>query len=74
VGRYLAARIDSLLQPFLGLEAAIQSAHVTRRLTGSSKWRAVVALYDHLLAFTRSPVVILNREQGRAVMGTAETH
>ena len=48
------------------IEAAIQSAHVTRRLTGTSNWRAVVALYDHLLAFTRSPVVILNRAVARA--------
>lgn len=48
------------------IEAAIQSAHVTRRLTGKPNWRAVVALYDHLLAFTRSPVVILNRAVARA--------
>lgn len=47
------------------IEAAIQSAHVTRRLTGKSNWRAVVALYDHLLSFTRSPVVILNRAVAR---------
>jgi len=43
------------------IEAAIQSAHVTRRLTGTSNWRAVVALYDHLLTLTSSPVVVLNR-------------
>jgi RNA polymerase sigma-70 factor (ECF subfamily) len=43
------------------LEAAIQSAHVARRLTGRSNWRAIVALYDHLLALTLSPVVMLNR-------------
>jgi RNA polymerase sigma-70 factor (ECF subfamily) len=48
------------------LEAAIQSAHVTRRLTGVPNWRAVVALYDHLLALTSSPVVILNRAVARA--------
>lgn len=48
------------------LEAAIQSAHVVRRLSGTSKWRAVVALYDHLLALTGSPVVILNRAVARA--------
>jgi len=48
------------------LEAAIQSAHVTRRLTGRSNWRAVVALYDHLFALTHSPVVTLNRAVARA--------
>ena len=47
------------------IEAAIQSAHVTRRLTGISNWDAVVALYDHLLALTGSPVVILNRAVAR---------
>ncbi|WP_437939243.1 RNA polymerase sigma factor [Sorangium sp. So ce341] len=48
------------------IEAAIQSAHVARRLAGFSNWPAVVALYDHLLALTGSPVVILNRAVARA--------
>jgi RNA polymerase sigma-70 factor (ECF subfamily) len=48
------------------IEAAIQSAHVARRLTGVSNWPAVIALYDHLLALTASPVVILNRAVARA--------
>jgi RNA polymerase sigma-70 factor (ECF subfamily) len=48
------------------IEAAIQSAHVSRRLTGISNWPAVVALYDHLLALTGSQVVILNRAVARA--------
>ncbi len=43
------------------LEAAIQSAHTARRLAGRNNWPAIVALYDHLLARTHSPVVILNR-------------
>ena len=43
------------------IEAAIQSAHVSRRLTGVSNWAAIVALYDHLIALTDSPVVRLNR-------------
>jgi RNA polymerase sigma-70 factor (ECF subfamily) len=43
------------------LEAAIQSAHAARRLTGLSAWAEVVALYDALLARTESPVVALNR-------------
>lgn len=48
------------------IEAAIQSAHVARRLTGTSNWPAVVALYDHLLALTGSPIVTLNRAIARA--------
>ncbi|MBN9303656.1 MAG: RNA polymerase subunit sigma-70 [Devosia sp. 67-54] len=43
------------------LEAAIQSAHTGRRLSGAANWPIVVQLYDHLYALTRSPVVILNR-------------
>jgi RNA polymerase sigma-70 factor (ECF subfamily) len=43
------------------LEAAIQSAHVVRRHTGSSDWQAIVTLYDALLALTGSPVVAVNR-------------
>jgi len=43
------------------LEAAIQSAHTARRLTGRSNWPVIVQLYDHLLALTESPVVMLNR-------------
>ncbi|HWA19764.1 MAG TPA: DUF6596 domain-containing protein [Devosia sp.] len=43
------------------LEAAIQSAHSARRLAGVDNWAAIVALYDHLLARTHSPVVVLNR-------------
>lgn len=43
------------------LEAAIQSAHTARRVTGVGNWDIVVRIYDHLLAITRSPVVALNR-------------
>jgi RNA polymerase sigma-70 factor, ECF subfamily len=43
------------------IEAAIQSAHVARRRGGVATWPAIVALYDHLLALTGSPVVALNR-------------
>lgn len=43
------------------IEAAIQSAHVARRVTGRPNWDAVVTLYDVLLKLTDSPVVILNR-------------
>jgi RNA polymerase sigma-70 factor (ECF subfamily) len=43
------------------IESAIQSAHIARRLCGAATWPAIVALYDHLLALTASPVVALNR-------------
>ena len=43
------------------LEAAIQSAHTARRIAGIANWPAIVALYDHLLERTHSPVVVLNR-------------
>jgi RNA polymerase sigma-70 factor, ECF subfamily len=43
------------------LEAAIQSAHIARRLTGANCWPAIVALYDHLVSLTNSPVAVLNR-------------
>lgn len=43
------------------IEAAIQSAHVARRMHGAPSWPAIVSLYDHLLTLTRSPVVALNR-------------
>ena len=43
------------------LEAAVQSAHVVRRLTGQADWAAIVQLYDALAALTASPVVALNR-------------
>ena len=48
------------------IEAAIQSAHVARRLTSTSTWPTVVALYDQLYSLTGSPVVILNRAVARA--------
>ncbi|HEX4298988.1 MAG TPA: DUF6596 domain-containing protein [Devosia sp.] len=43
------------------IEAAIQSAHIARRVTGAPNWAAVVTLYGHLYSLTRSPVVTLNR-------------
>ena len=43
------------------IEAAIQSAHVARRVSGRANWDAVVALYDVLLGLTHSPVALLNR-------------
>jgi RNA polymerase sigma-70 factor (ECF subfamily) len=43
------------------LEAAVQSAHAARRVTGATDWAAIARLYDGLLALTGSPVVAINR-------------
>ena len=43
------------------LEAAVQSVHAARRLTGTTHWEAIVQLYDGLLALTGSVVVAINR-------------
>ena len=43
------------------LEAALQSAHAHRRLTGRSNWRDIIALYDALQMIAASPVVAINR-------------
>ena len=51
------------------LEAAVQSAHVGRRLTGATDWAAIKTLYDALFAITGSPVVAINR-----AIAIAETH
>ncbi len=42
------------------LEAAVQSAHVVRRRTGSADWAAIEAIYGVLTEITGSPVVIIN--------------
>lgn len=43
------------------LEAAAQSAHAVRRLTGRTDWAAIVQIYDGLWAISASPVVAINR-------------
>jgi RNA polymerase sigma-70 factor (ECF subfamily) len=43
------------------LEAAVQSVHAARRLTGKTDWEAIADLYDILFALTASPVVTVNR-------------
>jgi RNA polymerase sigma-70 factor (ECF subfamily) len=48
------------------LEAAVQSVHVARRLTGTTDWPAIVVLYDALYALTASPVVAVNRAAATA--------
>jgi RNA polymerase sigma-70 factor (ECF subfamily) len=50
------------------IEAAIQSAHMTRRVSGRDTRRAILALYDHLIALTRSPVAALNRAVALAAL------
>ena len=65
----LIAEAEALLRAASGksalgryqLEAAIQSAHVVRRLTGRSDWAAIESLYEALSALTQSPVVAINR-------------
>lgn len=53
-------------------EAAIQSAHAARRVSGVSNWPVVVELYDHLVALTDSPVVVLNRAVALAEVAGAD--
>jgi RNA polymerase sigma-70 factor (ECF subfamily) len=43
------------------LEAAVQSAHVVRRVSGRADWAAIERLYDALAAIIDSPVVAINR-------------
>jgi RNA polymerase sigma-70 factor, ECF subfamily len=43
------------------LEAAVQSAHVVRRLTGRADWAAIEHLYEALATIIDSPVVAINR-------------
>jgi len=55
------------------LEAAVQSAHAMRRLTGCTDWSGIVLLYDALLQLTGSVVVALNRAAAIArAQGPAE--
>src|ERR1700689_2538828 len=43
------------------LEAAVQSVHAARRLTGTTDWEAIAVLYDALFPLTASAVVAVNR-------------
>jgi len=54
------------------IEAAIQSAHVARRLSGILNWQAVISLYDVLGRIAPSPVVTLNRSVALMRIGQAE--
>jgi predicted RNA polymerase sigma factor len=51
------------------LEAALQSAHLDRRLREKANWPHIVQLYDALLALSGSPVVAINR-----ALAVAEIH
>jgi RNA polymerase sigma-70 factor (ECF subfamily) len=51
------------------LEAAVQTAHAARRLTGRTDWGAIEQLYDALCALTESPVAALNH-----AVAVAEVH
>jgi RNA polymerase sigma-70 factor (ECF subfamily) len=42
-------------------EAAVQSVHAARRVTGRTDWAAIRLLYDALLRVTGSPVIAVNR-------------
>jgi RNA polymerase sigma-70 factor (ECF subfamily) len=53
------------------LEAAVQSVHVARRLTGATDWEAIANLYNALFALTASPVVAVNRAVAVAHSGGA---
>jgi RNA polymerase sigma-70 factor, ECF subfamily len=50
------------------LEAAVQSAHAIRRLSGRVDWAAIEALYQALETLTASPVVAINRAIALAEM------
>jgi RNA polymerase sigma-70 factor (ECF subfamily) len=43
------------------LEAAVQSVHAARRLSGVTDWSAIVQIYDALLVLVDSPVIAINR-------------
>jgi RNA polymerase sigma-70 factor, ECF subfamily len=43
------------------LEAAVQSVHAARRISGRTDWGSILELYDGLLELTGSPVVVVNR-------------
>lgn len=43
------------------LEAALQSAHAHRCMTGRNTWPDIVALYDALQLLAGSPVIVINR-------------
>lgn len=55
------------------LEAAVQSAHVARRLCGQTDWAAIAMLYEALSTISGSPVVAINRAVAIAEAEGAES-
>ncbi len=51
------------------LEAAIQSVHSARRITGTVDWRVIVAFYDRLLEFTAGSGAVIGRAAALAESG-----
>ena len=51
------------------MQAAIQAVHSDAASAEETDWAQVLALYDHLIALTPSPVVALNR-----AVAVAEVH
>jgi RNA polymerase sigma-70 factor (ECF subfamily) len=69
----LLLRASRMAQPGrFQLEAAVQSAHAVRRVSGKTDWAAIVQLYDALLAITGSVVVAINRAVALAELHGAE--
>lgn len=54
------------------LEAAIQSAHVQRAVTGATDWAAVAVLYDGLVALAPTVGALIGRAAARAELLGAE--
>ena len=55
------------------LQAAIAACHADGPSAQDTDWPQIVALYDHLLEVTHSPVVRLNRAVAVAIAGDLET-
>lgn len=55
------------------LEAAVQSVHCARRLTGRTDWNAIRQIYDALASITATPVAALNRAVAIAEAGELST-
>lgn len=54
------------------IQAAIQAVHCDAPVQEATDWHQVLALYDHLLALTPTPVVAMNRAAALAEVGGPE--
>lgn len=76
----MIAEADALLQraaAFEGLgryqiEAAIQSVHAARRITGRTDWQAIATFYAAAMTLTSSPVIAVNHAVAVACAGAPE--